>query len=359
LRTAQYSEWQPVTRDGPGAALTPDSMSGASGYGGAVGDGRRITVSSTSLYLSLPVNERWSSELGYTHDAVSGASPQYYADMTTAKQMTDVRRAADGKIVRWFERGSLSASIARSQESDYTSNAWAVAGTRSSTNQNLAFNVGIGGADDRITSNNGVVAGAARRKTETEIGAGCTCTTKDYLHINLQIARSRGYLSDPYKLYDWRPTMRDARVATLRWNHWLGRSALRTTYRSYRDTFEIRSRMLELSWVAPLGTGWTVTPGVRIYSQSEAAFFRGPASDGYPSPPRRPAYHSADQRLSAFGSVTASLKVDWMVWPGWQLNTKIDRYQQRSEWALSSHAGETRLPRLDAKALQLGITHTY
>lgn len=359
LRYAAYAESQPVDEGARTSGTPADRVSQASGGPAPATDGRRIRVVSPSLYLLLPMGSRWSTEATFTHDTVSGASPLYYAEMSAAQQMKDVRRAADFKLTRWYERSSLSVMVAKSVESDYVSNAWSVSGTRSSDGQNVTLNAGAGRTEDRLDANNGLVSGEGRRKTEAEVGVSCTCTSDDYLHLNVQYSQSRGYLSDPYKLFDWRPGEREARVTTLRWNHWLGASALRTSYRSYRDTFGVRSRTFELGWMVPAEDGWTLTPAVRFYSQSAASFFKGPSSDGYPTPPPRPAFHSADQRLSAFGAVTAGLKVGWEFARGWQVEGQYDRYRQRSDWALPKHANDLKLPRLDATVWQLGLTHRF
>ena len=68
-------------------------------------------------------------------------------------------------------------------------------------------------------------------------------------------------------------------------------------------------------------------------------------------------YYSPDQRLSAFGAVTVGLKLDYRIDRDWSVNAALDRYEQRSNWALSS--GSSGLAPLHANVLQLGVKWLY
>ncbi|MDD2758901.1 MAG: DUF3570 domain-containing protein, partial [Methylomonas sp.] len=75
-------------------------------------------------------------------------------------------------------------------------------------------------------------------------------------------------------------------------------------YRFYTDDWNINSHTFELKWYQSLPGGWTVTPGIRYYSQSQADFFAP-----YFLAPRADGHYSSDFRLSAFGDLSGGVTV--------------------------------------------------
>ncbi|WAR46473.1 DUF3570 domain-containing protein [Methylomonas rapida] len=75
-------------------------------------------------------------------------------------------------------------------------------------------------------------------------------------------------------------------------------------YRFYTDDWNINSHTFELKWFQSLPGGFTVTPSLRYYSQSEAEFFAP-----YFLAPRADGYYSSDFRLSAFGNLTPGITI--------------------------------------------------
>lgn len=75
-------------------------------------------------------------------------------------------------------------------------------------------------------------------------------------------------------------------------------------YRFFIDDWGINSHTFELKWYQSLPGGWTVTPGIRYYSQSQADFFAP-----YFLSPRADGNYSSDFRLSAFGDLSGGVTV--------------------------------------------------
>ncbi|UXH80327.1 DUF3570 domain-containing protein [Roseateles amylovorans] len=343
-------------RDLAGRSGSADAISGASGAGT---DGRRVRVSSPSLYVLAPFGGHWAAQGSFTRDSVSGATPQYYSDMRGARQMQEVRNALDAKISRFWPRSSLSVGTARSEENDYISQAFSAQTTQSSEDQNTVWNLGVGLTRDRINPANERVVDERRQTLELELGVTYVWSSKDVFQLNLASSRARGYLSDPYKLSDRRPRQRDANTGIIRWNRWLGSSALKSSYRYYADSYGIRSHTIELGLATPMLRHLTLTPSLRYYSQNSADFFGGPGLDGFPAPPPAPKLFSADQRLAAFGALTAGLKIEWQVDQLWLIDYKLEKYRQQSNWALPSQRTTFSLDRLDAIFWQFGISRRF
>lgn len=322
----------------------------------------RLTVRSPSAYLLLPLGRQWSVEGSVTHDDVSGASPRYYTDVSGASRMSDDRKAGDLRLTRYFERSTLSVGASHSDEHDYVSNALSVGGTLASEDHNTTWTWGVGYASDRINPVNDIVSDETRRTSEWMLGLTQALTPGDIVQATLTFSHGQGDYSDPYKLFDHRPRLRNAGIALLRWNHWLPElgGAARLSYRYYGDTFGIRSHTVELALDKPLAPGWVMTPTVRYYSQRAARFYVDPVADPaqYPAPWGSPTYSSTDQRMAAFGSLGLGMKLAWEVQPRWTVDLRAERYEQRSDWRLGGQ-GSPGLDSLTATEWQLGLSHRF
>jgi hypothetical protein len=68
-------------------------------------------------------------------------------------------------------------------------------------------------------------------------------------------------------------------------------------------------------------------------------------------------YHSADQRLAAFGAVTLSLQVACEFANGTTADVKLETYRQSSH--LKPGAGSPYLDPFRASFVQLGVSHKF
>jgi hypothetical protein len=347
-------------RHGQPWATISGASQGGGGGGGYSEQAKRIGVSTPAVYALVPINRSWAAEGSLTVDDISGASPAYYTDMASAQYMKDTRRAADFKLTHYAERQTLAFGLAHSKESDYLSNAVSAEARFASDDQNTTWNIGLGLTSDRVNPKTQIVTNAAKRTNELQFGVTQALSPLDLVQVNVTLSHQSGYLNDPYKWADARPDARGAGILQLRWNHWLGGSALKSAYRYYTDSFGIRAHTMELAWVMPLGQSFTVTPELRYYTQSAAKFYTDPSLliGGYPGPVGDPTYFSADQRLSAFGAGTAGLKVEWAMSPRWSVDAKADAYHQDTAWHLGG-SGSPGLQALNAVFWQVGMSYHF
>ena len=83
--------------------------------------------------------------------------------------------------------------------------------------------------------------------------------------------------------------------------------------------------MIEVAWAQALPYGFTVTPGLRYYTQSAADFyFNPPWPKGYGG---EGSLYTADTRLAAFGAITAGVIVGKTLWDGWNVSLRADFYR--------------------------------
>ncbi len=325
----------------------------------------RVHVSSPSLYVLTPLGRQWSLEGSVVRDAVSGPSPRYHSSISSASPMQDERHAGDLRITRYFRRAAVGFGAALSREDDYESNAVSFDVRLSSDDNNTSIVVGAGYSDDTIKPNESgggsVTSDEKKRVNDFIVGLTQVVTPRDIVQANLTYSRGRGFFSDPYKFLDNRPRERNQTALLGRWNHFfVGPGAtLRSSYRYYSDSYQVRAHTVGIEWVQPLRQ-LTVTPNLRYHTQSSADFYVDPIP-GNPFPPvvsLRPPYYSADHRLSAFGAVTAGLKVAYAINKDWSVDAKFDYYEQRGDWRIGGN-GSPGLDPFKAQFYQVGIYRRF
>ncbi len=335
-------------------------ISGAS----SAGSSSRMGVNAYSMTALVPVAGEWSIGTTYTSDSVSGASPMYHSSGLT--KMTDLRRAVDVELTRYFSTGTLSLGTSYSKESDYLSRGYSVQGSLSTEDKNTTFTLGGSMNNDNI---NPVIPpyGDYKKKVYSGVvGITRIFSKSDIVQLNVGYSNGNGDFSDPYKVNDNRPTLKNNVTILTRWNHhfdWTDGTA-KLSYRYYSDTFGIRAHTFEGEYVQPLSHGWTLTPLLRLYSQSEADFYVavGAAEKADPTtptpPPANAIYYSEDQRLSAFGAITLGLKVSKQINKDWLVDVNYEEYEQRAEWSVNGN-GDPSLAPFGARSIQVGLSRKF
>lgn len=325
----------------------------------------RIRVHAPSVSIMTPVAGVWSVSGTLVKDDVSGASPRYHTAVSGASRMSDDRKAGDVALTRYLERGSVTVGAAYSTEHDYVSRALSLQGSYESEDRNTTWSAGIGHSDDKIDPVNHIVTNERKRTTNFLLGVTQVLTANDVAQLTLGYDDGSGYFSDPYKAFDNRPRNRSETTLLARWNHHIAATdgTTRLSYRYYRDSFGIRGHTLGAEYVQPLSDGWTLTPEVRLYTQSAASFYYDPVYDsklGAPFPPgyNGTGYMSADQRLSGFGAVTLGLKASKQIDKLWSVDAKVSAYQQRGSWRLF-HQGSPGLDAFRAQTVQIAINRQW
>jgi len=327
----------------------------------------RVTVRSPSLYALLPVGANWSVEGAFVVDDTSGATPRYHSSVSSASRHDDRRTAGDLKVTRYFRRTAVGLGVAHSTEDDYRSNAVSTDVRVASEDNNTTVAFGAGYTDDEINPTERPVRDERKRVVEALIGITQVLSSDDIVKLNVTHSRGRGFFTDPYKEPDRRPRERDTTAVLLAHNHHFSATdgTLRSSYRWYNDTFEVKAYTLGFEYVQPLGSGFSVMPALRYHTQSAAFFYYDPVYDpvlgepfppGFQSNPNR--FLSGDHRLSAFGAFTAGLKVAQQFARDWTVDLRYDYYEQRGEWRAGGK-GSTGLEPFRAHFVQAGIAKRF
>ena len=319
----------------------------------------RMRIRTPSLFVLLPFGESWALKASYTTDSLSGASPLLYNSLSGASGVgvNDIRRAGDAELTRYFGRASVSVGAAVSREDDYDSNAVHVRASLDSDDHNRTWTAGVGASEDTIDPVNGVVNDRPRHVVEAQAGWTQVLTPRSLVSVSATWSHGSGYFDDPYKPLDTRPDQRDQGAVVVRYNRFIERTqaALRTSYRFYADSWDVRAHTLQADYEMPIGHGFTLTPELRYSTQSKARFYRDPPfptgfSPGHP--------YSADTRLAAFGAWTAGLELGVPLSHGWRLDGKFAFYQQRASWRWIGD-GSPGIEPLSARVYEVGLRKTF
>ncbi|MFY9127877.1 MAG: DUF3570 domain-containing protein [Limnohabitans sp.] len=350
-----YKERQQVTGNAGQSVAWTDSQSGASAYDD------RVRVKATATSVLLPLNGQWSLSGTLVTDSISGASPAYHTQ--SLSKLQDFRRAVDTSLTRYLPNGKLALGLSHSGENDYIYRAVSLLATQASEDKNTTWTAGVAIQRDVINPANQIVANEKKRGSDWLLGVTQVVSMNDVVQLNVGHYSGRGYFSDPYKIYDERPTDRAHQTFQARWNHHVSafNGTSRLAYRFYTDTWGIRSHTLDAEWVQRLGSEWRVAPQLRLYSQNAARFYVevDPRIAPFPPSPSPNALHfSEDQRLSAFGAVTMGLKVTRQLSVDTAVDVKIEQYGQKAAWKFTG-VGSQGLAPFYARSIQVGITHSF
>ncbi|MFZ6655079.1 DUF3570 domain-containing protein [Undibacterium sp. TJN19] len=321
----------------------------------------RVKVQASALKIVAPLSDEWAVGATYVTDSISGASPAFHS--YALSKLRDFRRAFDADVTRYFPHSSVTLGASVSSESDYISRGLSLQGSQFSEDKNTTWTAGIGFANDTVSASTGAVKGENKQVVDALLSLTQVLTANDILQLNAGLSHGHGYLSDPYKAFDKRPKDRDSYTLMARWNHHFdatGGSA-RLSYRYFGDSWKIKAHTLNAEYTQPFGQGWSVTPIVRLYTQSAAEFYVAADPSIYPFAPNLPENalnYSEDQRISAYGARTIGVKVAKQINEDWQMDIKFEQYDQRSSWRLFG-SGSTGLLPFSAKTVQLGLSRQF
>jgi len=322
-------------------------------------EAERMTVRGPSLYVLAPLSDSLSFESSLVYDAMSGASPLYYNTLSGASGLgiTDYRTAVDAKLTKYYDRFAIGVSAANSSERDYLSRALSMDVRTWTADKNRTFAFGVGAAKDSINPVNGSVEGKRRETYEYLFGVTQVLNAGAIVQSNLTYSDGRGYYDDPYKSFDRRPSTRRVWAWLTRYNQHVPRfdATLRFAYRYLHDSWSADSHLLEVEWAQPLPQQFTLTPTLRYITQDHAYFYHDPPlGSGF----RIGQPYTADPRLSAFGGITASLRLARQLAGGWSADLAASIYRQRSSWRLGGD-GSPGLLEFSARWVELGVQKTF
>jgi hypothetical protein len=334
-------------------------------------------------------------------DPVSGL-PTYQQDndithiMSTASPET--RKQGDFKLSYEWDETAVSVGGGISIEDDYESRFGNV-GLRWDINQkNTTLNLDLSYTNsdtkavrdhdlyytadqwyyDHITTNNTTAADTILgNKQDWGVHGGISqvINKSALVSADFNYTRSTGFMSNPYKLtefffvdpaefqfnefvipvtaafFERRPEVRNQWSVGGRYIQYIDPfdAAFHFDYRFSADDWGIQAHTFEADWVQPVGSGWTVTPRIRYYSQNAADFYRPyfVINESYQTKDitvngetksvtanQLPSAFSSDQRLSGFGTLSGGVTVAKQFAKGVTLETGFEYYTHQGSFKI-------------------------
>jgi hypothetical protein len=284
----------------------------------------------------IPYSEKVSFAVDMDYESMSGASPWYLVkdpSSTDAKVIMTGASIDDSRLDMraagsyYLPDARLDVNAGFSTEDDYQSFFGGMGTALEFYQQQLVVDMSMSFSADRLepTPTDRSLPGTDAIRTTDErkgsygIYVGFTQVVNRLMTFQsgVNMLLKTGYLSDPYKLVqvtapqliddeliDVANTINENRPGDRSSVVWVNRArayfesyaaALHLDYRYYTDNWELNSHTIDASWHQEFDDNWTLTPGIRLYQQTEASFYAP-----YYLEPRDDEFYSSDYRLSDF-----------------------------------------------------------
>ncbi len=295
-----------------------------------------------------PQSDTLAFAFDFDYETMSGATPWYVAQDPTTQEavvvmtgasVDDTRYDMKGKGSYYIKEGRLDATLGLSTEEDYEAFYGGLGVALEFYNKHVTVDVGVSFSVDRLeptVSENSLPGNADRiddaRKSSFGVYVGFSQVLNRFstFQSGINYTVKTGYLTDPYKLVavldpvtsnvnTWnenRPGDRLQLAWTSRYRLFFERyqGALHLDYRFYSDNWSLDSHTIDASWYQTYNS-WTIVPGFRYYTQSEASFYEPYFSTASLQPVD---FASSDYRLSGFDATSFRFKLErsFGVWHG-------------------------------------------
>lgn len=311
----------------------------------------RTRVSTQAASVEAWLNESVSVKGDFIYDAISGATPlsglpNEGSTQVPLVELRDTRRAGQLEFTWQGERQRLKPLFAYSLESDYESISPALNWEIDFNRRNTTLLLGVAANWDGIFA--ATLNGRTEDKRTSDFLVGITQVLgpSTVISANLTLGMASGFLADPYKRVRFdlapdgvlelerRPRHRSRQVIDLTLRQYVEplQGNAEFGYRFYHDSFGIFGHTASGTWFQKMGKRWVVSPTVRYYRQTGAAFFATQFA-GDPSNPFLtdefpvPDAYSSDYRLSRLHTWTYGVGITVQVARHWHLNVAYKRYE--------------------------------
>lgn len=315
------------------------------------GEQARTKIAEPVIRVTRVFSDRRMIALGFTYDAMTGASPTGAQPSGTIQTTTtpsgnvtssaanivplspfhDHRVAFDFGVQQPIGSPLLLGATAHfSQERDYRSVGGSGTLSADLFHHSLTVSAGGGYDGDHVTPQGGIHAGLTpdslladetlpKHVRHGMVGLSRVMSRRWLLGLNASRSRESGYLTDPYKVIslvdpaadtvvgqvsEKRPDTRDRKDVMLSSTYHLEKNIFYSSYRYYWDDWGVRSHTLDFRYRIAQDNGNYLQPHFRFYTQTAADFFVFGLPQGAPLP----AYATADYRLADLKTYTYGLK---------------------------------------------------
>ena len=307
------------------------------------GDLERYDIDVHQFQLVSPLGRNMSLHVDANYESLSGASPWYTSrsldgepivNLSGASGISDRRTELSIGSRYYLENGSFGGNIGYSEEDDYRAIYFGFNTEKHYNNDITTVSAGLSYSSDKVFPTDAALFNRVeeddKQSSSLFVSVSQIINQVSSFQSALSFTEQSGFLSDPYKLRDFRPDDK----TQIAWSNSYRRffvsanAALHVNYRYYHDDFGISSHTSDLSWHQNLGRTFQIVPTLRYYNQSAAEFFTN--VDDFLNPISE--YQSSDYRLSAFGAVSGGFSVIADM-NSWKVTLTAERYLANDKYS--------------------------
>jgi hypothetical protein len=307
------------------------------------GDLERYDIDVHQFQLVSPLGRNMSLNVDANYESLSGASPWYTSrsldgepivNLSGASGISDRRTELSIGSSYYLENGSFGGNIGYSEEDDYRAIYFGFNTEKHYNNDLTTVSAGLSYSSDKVFPTDAALFNRVeeddKQSSSLFVSVSQIINQVSSFQSALSFTEQSGFLSDPYKLRDFRPDDK----TQIAWSNSYRRffvsanAALHVNYRYYHDDFGISSHTSDLSWHQNLGRTFQIVPTLRYYNQSAAEFFTN--VDDFLNPISE--YQSSDYRLSAFGAVSGGFSVIADM-NSWKVTLTAERYLANDKYS--------------------------
>lgn len=311
-----------------------------------------LTVVHPQLDIGLDVGEHTTLDIGYSADAVSGATSSVYSvdAVSSATKFKDTRHQGAGSVTFYGSRSSFTIGGGLATERDYSSLSVSFSGKVDMPGKNTNLALSYAHAFDSVCDlDNGMATAleraplTAQQECAREKGILGKDVAGDSIWHDLSIDTAqatltqnlspslvlqtglfgqvlRGFQSNPYRrvrvagidAQEHVPEVRGRLALVVRANRYLPqlRGAIHASLRGYSDTWGVNSATLGLGYSQYFGPSLLLRVNGRIYQQTEADFFKD--AFYYDTQSTAGAYFTGDRELGAVRNIVTGAKITYI-----------------------------------------------
>jgi hypothetical protein len=311
-------------------------------------DNNRMTIETHSVYFEQKLADAVAVKGEVVYDSISGATPLGTHDLKgniILAHVKDTRYAGNLSLDTKLGNNTLTPGFAYSQEHDYISYGLSLNDAIEFNDKNTTLQLGASHNFDSVRHAD-KVTWSDKEATEGIIGITQLLTPKTILAVDATFGNESGYLSDPYRLAQYHPTVfptgfyigvperrpsnrsKEVLFTSLTQYFETVDASLEGSYRLYNDSYGVLAHTVGLTWHQWLGKHLMVEPFFRVYEQSAASFYSTTFSGPLPTNPNQPAgFHSSDYRLSHFYSLDSGLQITGVINDHFHVVAGYHRYE--------------------------------
>lgn len=300
----------------------------------------------------------WTLGLRLAVDSLSGETPlgthtPGNPDDWEFQNIEDERYVTVVTLEKEIDDHILTFEYARSEESDYLSNAVALKWKTQLNENNTTITAGVATAFDKVRAVGFLFNDENKDSLDLSFGVSQLLSTRTILDLTLSYGHSTGYLADPYRgisqtvpltadpdgptthfvAGENRPGSQNRWIAKLAARHYFPtpKAALSGSYRFFANSESLIGHTFELKWIQQVTEEFSVTPYFRYYQQTAAEYYL-PTLDGtnflgFQKTQGEAPFFSPDYRLSAFDAITYGLKFTYEASQNLSLDLQLERYE--------------------------------